>query len=47
MGKDNRSKSYNIRMNEEELSATRELAQKVKLPELIREYIKTLSEENK
>jgi len=43
---ENRDKTYPIRMNEEELKMTKELAKRVKLPDMVRRYIKELYDEH-
>lgn len=39
---ENRDKLYNIRMSEEELQISKEVSKKVKLPDMVRNYIKDL-----
>lgn len=39
---ENRDKIYPIRMNEEELRIAKEVAKRIKLPDMVREYIKGL-----
>lgn len=43
---ENRDKTYPIRMNEEELRIAKEVAKKIKLPDMVRDYIRKLHDEH-